>query len=101
MPDTSGPASDMTRRLMLAKDAPPPPEGWIARKLKAHAERDELNRMVSQPRTPKPSLHDLDVDWRFAHADAMLAFADRDAEVPVEPTPDPPVDPDSDPPITP
>lgn len=67
----------LTRRLWLAANAPPPPEGWVARKLKAHAERDELNRLQAKTRTPKPSLHDLDVGWRFDWADAMLAVADR------------------------
>lgn len=104
MPDDSGPAypytdagdnvhPGLTRRLWLAANAPPPPEGWVARKLKAHAERDESDRLQAKARTAKPSLHDLDVGWRFAHADAMLAVADRDVKVPIEPTPDPPLSP--------
>ena len=77
MPDTSGPASDMTRRLMLAKDAPPPPEGWVASRLTAHAEADLEDRQAKRTRTAKPAAHDLDAQWRFAWADAMLAVADR------------------------
>lgn len=77
MPDLSGPASDMTRRLMLAKDAPAPPEGWISNRLKAHAEADAEDRQAKRTRTARPSVHDLDATWRFNWADAMLAVADR------------------------
>ena len=104
MPDTSGPAfptskplfsidpetgkatvipgsqSDepgVTRRLWLMANAPPPPDGWIKDQLTAWGEADAEDRRAIRTRKAKPTVHQLDVQWRFDWADEVLRVADR------------------------
>ena len=104
MPDTSGPAfptskplfsidpetgkatvipgsqadePGITRRLWLMAKAPPPPDGWIKDQLTAWGETDADNRVASRTRKARPTVHQLDGQWRFDWADETLRVADR------------------------
>lgn len=72
MPDTTPLASDMSQRLLLAKDAPPPPANWLTGQRGDERAAIAEDRAAGRPR--RPVIDDLGLEhrWRLAWADRLL-----------------------------